>query len=77
MTRTVEALRAEALFVSMVQASEAPGADQVRVAVATALRLVGVGGCAARVAGEYGDHPETAAARMTWALTAVRGAYVR
>jgi hypothetical protein len=77
MTRTVEAVRAEALFVSTVQASEVPAADQVRRAVATALRLLGVRGCAAHVAGEYGDHPETAAARMTWALTAVRGAYAR
>jgi hypothetical protein len=75
MTRTVEAVRAEALFVSTVQASEVPAADQVRQAVATTLRLLGVRGCAAHVAGEYGDHPETAAARMTWALTAVRGAY--
>jgi len=76
MIRTVEATRAEALFVSAVQASEAPGADQVRLAVATALRLLGVQGCAAQVAGEYGDHPDTAAARMSWALGAVRGAYV-
>jgi hypothetical protein len=75
MTRTVEAVRAEALFVSTVQASEAPGADRVRHAVATTLRLLGVRGCAAQVAGEYGDHPETAAARMAWAIAAVQGAY--
>jgi hypothetical protein len=75
MTRTVEALRAEALFVSTVQASEAPAADQVRRAVATTLRLLGVRGCATHVAGEYGEHPDTAAARMSWALATVRGAY--
>ena len=27
------------------------------------------------VAGEFGEHPETAAARMGWALTAVRTAF--
>jgi hypothetical protein len=75
MTRTVEAVRAEALFVSTVQASEAPGAEQVRCAVATTLRLLGIRGCAAHVAGEYGEHPDTAAARMGWALTTVRVAY--
>jgi hypothetical protein len=75
MTSTVQAVRAEALFVSTVQASEAPGADQVRRAVAATLRQLGVLGCAARVAAEYGDHPDTAAARMRWALSAVRAAY--
>ena len=75
MTRTVEAVRAEALFVSTVQASETPGADRVRHAVATTLRLLGVRGCAAQVAGEYGEHPETAAARMSWAIATVRVAY--
>ena len=75
MTRTVEAVRAEALFVSTVQASEAPGADRVRHAVANTLRLLGVRGCAAQVAGEYGEHPETAAARMSWAIATVRVAY--
>jgi hypothetical protein len=75
MTRTVEALRAEALFVSTVQASEVPGTDKVRHAVATTLRALGVRGCAAQVAGEYGDHPDTAAARMGWALATVRIAY--
>jgi hypothetical protein len=75
MTRMIEAVRAEALFVSPVQASEAPAADQVRRAVATTLRLLGVRGCAAHVAGEYGEHPDTAAARMGWALATVRVAY--
>jgi hypothetical protein len=75
MTRTVEAARAEALFVSTLQASEAPAADLVRHAVATTLRLLGVRACAAQVAGEYGEHPETAAARMSWAIATVRIAY--
>jgi hypothetical protein len=75
MIRTVDAVRAEALFVSTVQASEAPGADQVRHAVATTLRMLGVRGCAAHVAGEYGEHPDTAAARMSWALATVQVAF--
>jgi len=75
MARTVEAVRAEALFVSTVQASEVPGADQIRQAVATTLRHLGIRGCATQVAGEYGEHPDTAAARMGWALAAVRVAY--
>jgi hypothetical protein len=75
MTRTIEAVRAEALFASTVQASEAPGGDQVRDAVTDTLRRVGELGCAVQVAGEFGEHPETAAARMGWALTAVRSAF--
>jgi hypothetical protein len=42
--------------------------------VATVRRL-GIGGCAAEVAGEFGDHPDTAAARMTWALATIRTVY--
>jgi hypothetical protein len=75
MPTTFEATRAEALFVSTVQSSESPTPTQVRTAVATTLRTVGVRGCAARVASEFGDHPETAVARMTWALATVRTAY--
>jgi hypothetical protein len=75
MIRTVDTVRAEALFVSTVQASEAPGADQVRHAVAATLRVLGVRGCAVQVAGEYGEHPDTAAARMSWALATVRVAF--
>jgi hypothetical protein len=41
--------------------------SQVRKAVAAALRAYGGRGCAERVAQEYGDHPETAVARMRWA----------
>ena len=68
-------LRAEALFASTLQPSESPSAHQVQVAVATTLSRLGVPGCAGHLAGEYGDHPGTAAARMTWALTMVDTAY--
>lgn len=72
---TFEAVRAEALFASPVQSSEQPTDVEVRGAVAHTLRKLGIRGCAAAVAGEYGEHPETACARMTWALATVRATY--
>jgi hypothetical protein len=72
---TFEAVRAEALFASPVQSSDVPSAVQVRGAVAATLRKLGIRGCAAEVAGEYGEHPETACARMAWALATVRATY--
>ena len=62
---------AEALFVSALQRSDNPSAGQVRKAIATAVRAHGGRGCAQRVAQEFGDHPETAVARMRWACAAV------
>jgi hypothetical protein len=75
METTFENVRAEALFASRLQCSEQPCAEQVRRAVASTLRQVGIRGCAACVAGEFGDHPETAVRRMTWALATVRASY--
>jgi hypothetical protein len=75
MCRTLEAVRAEALFVSDVQSSDRPTSDDVRRAVATTLRRFHVRGCAVQVAGEFGDHPDLAAARMTWALATIRAVY--
>ena len=70
-----EAIRAEALFASTLQPSESRSPDQVRHAVATTLRRLGIRGCAGHLAEEFGDHPHTAATRMTWALATVRTAY--
>ena len=70
-----EALRAEALFASTLQASDSPAPDHVRLAVASTLRRFGIDGCGARMAAEFGDHPELAAARMSWALATVRTSY--
>jgi hypothetical protein len=67
-TGWTELVRAEALFASTLQSSELPTADQVRGAVSATLRRLGANGCAALLAGEFGEHPDTAAARMTWAL---------
>jgi hypothetical protein len=72
---TFEAIRAEALFASTLQPSESPTPDQVRRAVAATLRRLGIRGCAAELAGEFGDHPDVAAARMTWALATIHTVY--
>jgi hypothetical protein len=74
-TMTFQAIRAEALFVSHLQTSQSPRAEQVRQAVDNALRRWGVRGCAARMAVEFGDHPDTAATRMTWALATINSTY--
>ncbi|MDT4957672.1 MAG: hypothetical protein QOD31_1471 [Pseudonocardiales bacterium] len=71
----VAAARAGALFVSTLQPSESPAPDQVSRAIATTVRRFGIGGCSARMACEFGDHPDTAAARMTWALATIRTVY--
>jgi hypothetical protein len=71
---TFEAVQAGALFVSALQPSASASPDQVRHAVATTLRRLGAPACAARVTGEFGDHPDTAAARMSWALAAIHAA---
>jgi hypothetical protein len=72
---TFETFRAEALFASTLQPSGSPSCEQVRLVVATTLRRLGIGGCAARMAAEFGDHPDTAAARMCWALGTIRTVY--
>jgi hypothetical protein len=69
MTRTIQA---EAVFVSDLQPSDRPTPGQVSAAVLASLRAYGgVTGCAAAVAAEYGEHPETAVPRMRWALSLV------
>jgi hypothetical protein len=72
---SLSAARADALFVSALQCSDQPSAAQVRQAIAAATGAFGDLGCAARVAQEYGEHPETAVTRMRWARIAVAGAF--
>lgn len=60
--------RAEALFLSDLQPSQHPTPDEVASAIEACLRRWGTAGCAAAVAVEYGDHPDTALRRMRWAL---------
>jgi hypothetical protein len=69
------AVRADALFASALQRSDDPSAAQVRQAITMVTGALGPAGCAGRVAQEYGEHPETAAARMRWARTAVASAF--
>lgn len=68
------AVWADALFVSAIQRSDKPGKDHVLKAIAAAVRAYGDRGCAGRVAQEFGDHPETAVARMRWACEMAREA---
>ncbi|MFF5230812.1 hypothetical protein [Dactylosporangium sp. NPDC000521] len=75
MNSTFDTVRAEALFASALQASQEPSPVQIRSAVTATLRRFGIKGCAARVAGEFGEYPETAAARMNWALNMISTAY--
>jgi hypothetical protein len=64
--RDINGFRCQALFASAVQPSEAPTADMVAAAISRAVTQFGIGGCAGRMAQEFGDHPEVAAARMRW-----------
>jgi hypothetical protein len=72
---SISGVRADALFASTLQRSDAPSAGQVRQEIAAAIGVFGALGCAARVAQAYGEHPETAVTRMRWARTAVAGAF--
>ena len=72
----VNAVRCEALFASALQRSDDPTLTEVRDAIQRAVRDLGSLGCAAWVAQEFGDHPETAILRMRWARHAVDEAFV-
>jgi hypothetical protein len=72
----VNAARCEALFASALQRSDEPTLIEVRDAIQRAVRELGSRGCAAWVAQEFGDHPETAILRMKWAREAVERAFI-
>jgi hypothetical protein len=72
---SISAARADALFVSALQRSEELSTGQVQQAVASAVRAFGSRGCAERVAQEFGDHPDTAVARMRWARVVAAEAF--
>ena len=69
MMSTVKDLAAEALFVSYVQPSECPSRKTLEEAITTMILRHGSDGCAAGVATEFGDHPESAVRRMAWVQT--------
>ena len=58
--------RCQALFSSGLQPSDAPTADMVATAISRAVHQFGTGGCAGRMAQQFGDHPDAAATRMRW-----------
>jgi hypothetical protein len=66
MISTVQELAAEALFVSDLQPSECPSRQLVEETVTAMILRFGSDGCAAGVAAEFGDHPESAVRRMSW-----------
>lgn len=67
--------RCEALFASDLQSSEHPEPTEVRATIQQVLRTLGEQRCVELMAQEYGDHPETAPARMRWARAVVSQVY--
>jgi hypothetical protein len=72
---SIDTARADALFASALQISDEPSAVQVKRAIDAATSALGDLGCAARVAQEFGEHPETAVTRMRWARAEVAGVF--
>ena len=67
MTRlNVNEARCEALFASGLQRSDSPTPETLADMISRTVRQFGVRGCAALMAQEFGDHPETAIDRMRW-----------
>ena len=62
----MDGTRCQALFSSGLQPSDAPTAAMVATAISRAVQQFGIGGCAGRMAQEFGDHPDAAARRMRW-----------
>jgi hypothetical protein len=62
----IYAARCEALFASGLQQSQQPAPEQVRAAIQQEIRECGTRQCLARVAQEFGEHPESAVVRMRW-----------
>lgn len=66
MTAALDAL-ARGLFASLADPSDGLTCHDAKVAAFKTIRKLGPDGCACCVAAEYGEHPETAVARMAWA----------
>ena len=75
MVGALDDLLVEALFVSDVQPSDDATPRVVHRAITETIVRFGTDGCAARVAAEFGDHPDTAVNRMTWARDTVEASY--
>jgi len=72
---SMDAVQADAVFVSRPRRCDEFSAGQVRQAVAAAVRAFGCSGCYGRVALEFGNHPDTAMLRMRWARDFARKAF--
>jgi len=66
MTTTTKTRVAEALFVSDLQPPQTPSPQMINIAIDRMIQRYGPDGCAARMASEFGDHPEQAVRRMIW-----------
>ena len=67
-TMLMTTARAEALFASTLLTGSSPGLQEATNMInATVRRCRGVRGCAAEMAGAFGDCPEAAVRRMRWA----------
>jgi hypothetical protein len=73
MISIVKDLAAEALFVSDLQPSQCPSRETVEQTVTAMILRFGSDGCAAGVASEFGDHPESAVRRMNWVHSELTG----
>jgi len=63
---TMTGARRAALFASELQRSDTPTAAMAAEAIRATIRRFGIHGCLSRMAQEFGDHPDAAAARMRW-----------
>jgi hypothetical protein len=63
---TADSARCQAVFASGLQRSDRSAADGVAEAIRATVARFGIGGCALRMAQEFGDHPEAAAERLRW-----------
>jgi hypothetical protein len=66
MTTITKTRVAEALFVSDLQPSQTPSTQMINATIYRMIQRHGVDGCAARMATEFGDHPDLAVRRMIW-----------
>jgi hypothetical protein len=73
MNSAVQDLAAEALFASDLQPSECPNEQAIALTVTAMVLCYGSDGCADDVAAEFGDHPEAAVRRMSWARHELAG----
>lgn len=71
----ISATWAEALFASSISAFTPVDAAAVDAAIRATIKRLHVKGCVDIVAREYGEHPDTAVRRMSWAVTVIAMLY--